>query len=284
LAENGEPTSEQSRAALERKAKLYEKLKAEGGLDIGEEGEEDILVDFARKAYDSRGDDEDSWGGPPARPAHKDEDPWVEYVDEFGRSRVVRKSELPELPPQPRAPLARGFVKAGETSSTSDETSLLSKDMMIERERLEWEQSAQDELAGKGPPAHYDSKREVRNLGVGFYQLSQDDSERGEQLKELKGLRNETKQARESEKARKDRHAQRLEERRKLILAKAKKRKGDDGSAVVETNEVLTNPPELDEDKLRAIDDFVLDIRQDVERSAGINKKRQLFGDLMDNG
>lgn len=291
------PSVEQSWVALQRKAKLYDKLKEERGPDLGGRADEDVLVDFVRKAYEAK-EDSDSDGRPGKRkrtnekaPVDDDLDPWVEYLDEFGRTRIARRSQVPALPPQPQQALAKGFVKAGQTAGTSDEPALLSKDMMIERERQEWEQSAQGELAagaGTSAPRHYDSNREVRNLGVGFYQLAQDDEQRKEQLEELKSLRNQTKQARETERARKDKRKERLEERRKMLLAKVRRQRGEEDTPDEDVAKDQTAKAEdevsLPEEKIQAVDDLLLSIRREVERSSGIRKKQGMFGDLLDDG
>ncbi|KAI9006357.1 hypothetical protein DFJ74DRAFT_388316 [Hyaloraphidium curvatum] len=283
------PTVEQSWVALQRKAELYEQLKRDGGLDLTEKKEEEVLVDFVRKAFEAKVEDGGEARGRAKSDLGADADPWVEYVDEFGRTRIARKSQLPDMPPPPRQALANGFVKAGSTAKTSDETSLLSKDMLVEQERLEWERNAREEVGNDGTPAHYDSKREVRNLGVGFYQLSQDEAERQEQLGKLKELRTQTTAARTTELARKNKRKERLEARRKLIVAKAKRRKGEDAGSGDEDNQdvqdVAVDEPEAapSEDKLKLVDEFLQSVRHQVERSSGASRKAALFGDLLDD-
>ena len=141
---------EASRKAMERKAKLYDKLRKHGiegtiqtwvqaaysnncrfstnfkcESSIDDTLAEEVLVDFDSKPRDDssvssnitssvrdlhdhlliilvfESNYQDADEGAEKKDDQSVNDPWVEYVDEFGRTRVVRKSELPEdLPSQ----------------------------------------------------------------------------------------------------------------------------------------------------------------------------------------
>ena len=55
----------------------------------------DCLVQFEERSYHAS-DSEDSDAGDSAGPANEDDDdPIVEYVDEYGRDRKARRSEVP---------------------------------------------------------------------------------------------------------------------------------------------------------------------------------------------
>ncbi|CAG8694831.1 5871_t:CDS:10 [Dentiscutata erythropus] len=142
------PTLEASRIAMERKAKLYDQLKKTGIND--EKLAEEILVDFDRKALEHLSDDELKEDKP-----NVENDPWVEYTDEFGRTRIVRNVE--------------------DISA-------------LEQERRRWEEAALEELKNGGP-IHYDETKEIRTKGVGFYRFSKDELEREEQMRTLKEMR-----------------------------------------------------------------------------------------------
>lgn len=184
----------------------------------------------------------------PSSPA--DDDPWVEYVDEFGRTRVVRKSQVPKEPtpyvlgyssyiiwwlfiyfpishyptfPPPRPPVE-------DTLPT-----LLSDDMRRDLERQRWEREAEEELA-RGPQ-HYDERREVRTKGVGFYRFSRDEDERTTQMNELKRLRNETETRRSAHQSVKDRRKEMMEKRAEMIKAKRRKVERKDGEEEEEEEE-----------------------------------------------
>jgi hypothetical protein len=84
-----------SRRALERKAVEYERLKRGWAKDLTDEQRENILVDFDAK-YAEMSSDEDSDEG--------EDEPMVETVDEFGRTRMVRQTRLarPSTPERER--------------------------------------------------------------------------------------------------------------------------------------------------------------------------------------
>ncbi|KAG0328511.1 hypothetical protein BG000_000464 [Podila horticola] len=87
------------------------------------------------------------------------DDPWVDYVDEFGRTRVVRQSEIPKPPREPEYRENPG-------------------------------QNRSDYVREGG--RHYDDTQERRARGAGFYAFSQNEEERQRQMKELLEIRSET--------------------------------------------------------------------------------------------
>ncbi|CAG8588502.1 5534_t:CDS:2 [Paraglomus brasilianum] len=189
---------EASRKAMERKAKLYDKLRKHGIED--DTLAEEVLVDFDSKPRD---DSSDADEGAEKKDDQSVNDPWVEYVDEFGRTRVVRKSELPEdLPSQ------SGF----SNSSSEDE-----EDSRIDEEQRRWEQAALSEL--KSGPTHYYDTREIRTRGVGFYRFSRDEAERQTQMQALKEMRQETEGKRALRQTIKQKRKSLLDERLALIRA-----------------------------------------------------------------
>ncbi len=199
--------------SLQRKAAIYDQMQAEDYDDS------ELLVDFVRKS---------TAGVPSLR--QEDKDPWIEYSDEFGRLKIVRKSQLPVEATHSKAtaPGLRGqaFVKSGTSYELSQDTEkqdireMHSRDWDREEERLRWEEQVNLETL------HYDAKKEVRPLGTGFYRLSQDEEERLKQLEDLDSIRSETLLARTSVPT-KDPRTMRLEEQRQRVL-QAKKRKRDE--------------------------------------------------------
>ncbi|CAO3593694.1 unnamed protein product [Absidia cylindrospora] len=170
---------EKSRKALERKALLYESLQRRGPMD----DDEDLLIDFNQKhqiqAPQQRQHDDDD----------DEKDPWVEYEDEFGRTRVVRASALPSRSPSP-SPSRRSF------SDNDDD----------------------DEQADRANIRHYQaSQEETRVRGVGHYQFdTDDDAARQRQMASLLQLRQETQQARKQSRT--------ASQRRKALVAKRAER------------------------------------------------------------
>ncbi|KAJ1560505.1 hypothetical protein HK096_008404, partial [Nowakowskiella sp. JEL0078] len=151
-----------------------------------------------------------------------DEDPWIEVADEFGRTRIIRTSE--------KGGYIKRFVKEGNSSLSNDNSdstpTLVSNDMRLAMERERWEEEARKEM---NEPYirnvnHYNSKSEIRNLGVGFYQFAQSDEERKKQMNELKDMRNETINSRDITTQIQQIRKNKIEERKKLILEKKKKK------------------------------------------------------------
>ncbi|KNC98192.1 uncharacterized protein SPPG_06594 [Spizellomyces punctatus DAOM BR117] len=247
-------TLESSWVALQRKAKLYDKLVDEGGTGEDEKDEE-ALVDFLQKSLT----DSDL---PAPSPDIEDvgEDTWVEAVDEFGRTRIVRKDDVSKL--------GLRFIKEGEAGGNGENEqgpSLVSDDMRREMEREQWEKEAREALAS----GHYDSRRENRTMGVGFYQFSQDDEERRKQMEELKDMRNETLESRTRAARMKDARKDKLDERKRLLKERAAKRRkvingeSEGAGALAGDND---GSEKGDGDELRdVVSDFLQGIRKQLE-------------------
>ncbi|KAI8905673.1 hypothetical protein DFJ77DRAFT_206229 [Powellomyces hirtus] len=211
-------TLEASWVALQRKSKIYDKMAREGA--GGDENDEETLVDFLYK----NASDDQALQQQVELVEEDDEDAWVEAVDEFGRTRIVRRSQVDNL--------GLRFVKgasgdaAADDNDQGDTPTLLSGDMRQEMERQEWEREAEQELA-TGAPGHFDSRREIRTLGTGFYQFAQDDAERARQMQELKSIRDDTLENRDKSVQAKQGREKRLDSRRQKLLQMraAKKRK-----------------------------------------------------------
>ncbi|KAJ7650324.1 hypothetical protein FB45DRAFT_819514 [Roridomyces roridus] len=244
------PTLESARAALERKAKIYDKLKKGQTGGLNDKQYESLLVDFDSKPmddYESDSDDVDESLEVARPPPGDEDDPIVEYEDEFGRLRTARRSEVP-----------RDLLRAKEHDE--DEYEVIrnpvghfpvyqpSADRIAQ---IEKEQADANNPLG----VHYDATKEVRAKGAGFYQFSQDEETRKAQMEELKASRDETERTRrdtgavdvlpgESE-GMQDRSSavssgpsramekrkRELEERRKAVDAKRQKLSGGSASA-----------------------------------------------------
>jgi hypothetical protein len=75
------------------------------------------------------------------------------------------------------------------------------------------------------PPNHFDSSREIRNLGVGFYGFSQDDEVRRTQMRELSELRDETVALRKEVGKEKGLKRSKVDERRRILKEKLEKKR-----------------------------------------------------------
>ncbi|KAJ3038500.1 hypothetical protein HDV00_000597 [Rhizophlyctis rosea] len=211
-------TLESSWVALQRKTKLYDQMRKEMGGEDDHHGEES-LVDFVRKTLvdpDVGSDDDDN-----KKEEDDSEDPWVEATDEFGRTRVVRKSQV--------SALGLGFIKAGEGKSSAggegDPFELMSEDMRREAERVRWE----EEMKNASASSHFDASRERRTMGVGHYSFSRDEDERARQMAALKQMRDETLVQRQAAGKIKDARKEKIEERRRLLKERAAKRRKVEG-------------------------------------------------------
>jgi hypothetical protein len=185
---------DQSRRALEAKSRLYEQLER-GTLDVQglSTGQKDgLLVDFAWKGWNAETGEfdldpnaSDTSSDSDCQRSHgtqqSSSDDWIEYEDEFGRQRLVRRGDLAAL--------------AAERAETAR---LLSR--------------AQDE------PLHYTEDFELRNRGVAFYRFAGDERERVEQMGQLRRLRAETMETRTRLLAL--REQRRLHRERRLALLK----------------------------------------------------------------
>ncbi|KAJ7739778.1 hypothetical protein DFH07DRAFT_983378, partial [Mycena maculata] len=188
------PTLESARAALERKAKIYEKLQRGQTGGLNDKQYESLLVDFDSKPmsndfeYDSEDLDESM---EVARPPVDDDDPIVEYEDEFGRMRTGRRSEVP-----------RDLVRPTEEDGYDEDEDLVIRNPVghfpVYKPSAERVTQIEKEHSDANNPlgVHYDAAAEVRAKGAGFYQFSKDEETRKAQMDELKAARGETEKTR----------------------------------------------------------------------------------------
>ncbi|KAE9407787.1 hypothetical protein BT96DRAFT_850413 [Gymnopus androsaceus JB14] len=240
------PTLDSARAALERKTKLYDQLKKGKSGGISDKQFDSLLVDFDAKgisnSYESDSDDVDeSLTVPVPLVNDEDDDPIIEYTDEFGRTRTDRRSEVPRhLMPKP---------EEEEEGEDEDEGVLYNPqghfptyEPTEERISKIEQQYAEDT---EPPEKHYDPNTENRARGAAFYQLPTRGDDRRTRIEELKsehvttqavreqmgainvrpgeveGMRASESSSRASEKRKRE-----IEDRRRLVDAKRKKAKG----------------------------------------------------------
>lgn len=102
--------------SLQRKSALYAEM------ENSEADDDNLLVDFLKK--------------------HEYEEDLVEVVDELGRTRLVKKSVA-------ESKSMMGFVKPGENTDETTGTSMMTADMLMERERQRWEKESQNEISSE---------------------------------------------------------------------------------------------------------------------------------------
>ncbi|KAF2843092.1 hypothetical protein M501DRAFT_1027931 [Patellaria atrata CBS 101060] len=220
-------TWHRSKRKMEEKARLYAAMKRGDVEDVDEK----YAVDFDRKwaekqeaRQDTSSDDgEDDEG---------DED-FVEYTDEFGRTRKGTKAEavreerkkkvaVDEADRFTARPTAPQNVIFGDTIQSG----AFNPDDNIARQMEELAKKRDREAT---PPReeHFDSGKEVRTKGVGFFQFSGDAEIRKKEMENLEKERVETERARKEREQKKEERKREIAERRKLIIAKATRKRAD---------------------------------------------------------
>ncbi|KAG6878219.1 hypothetical protein C0993_010640 [Termitomyces sp. T159_Od127] len=252
------PTLESARAALERKAKIYDKLQKGKTGGLSDRQYDALLVDFDSKPssghYESDSDDVDE-SIEVARPHDGKDDPMVEYEDEFGRIRTVRRSEVP-----------RAFASAVDEPDEDEDIIIRNpvNHFPVYEPSAERVAEITAKFAEENNPLniHYDASRENRAKGAAFYQFSGDEETRRKQMEELKAVREETGQIRQELGAvdvrpgevegmqssgdggrsrAMEKRKRELEERRKLLDAKRRKLQGGIDSSTLEPPRASTS-------------------------------------------
>lgn len=177
---------EKSRLALEEKAQIYAALQRGDGSQVGDTVKDNLLVDFDRKFHN------EVW-----QPQAQEEQ--VEYLDEFGRTRTMGKSQF-------------------HARQREEADAMIAQAKQESEQQLAASESEPDTRAG---PAHFDDSQEIRTKGVGFYRFAAEESERQKQLQGLMDLRRDTVEsrtktmiARERRRLAREARLQRVQERR----------------------------------------------------------------------
>ncbi|GAA93996.1 uncharacterized protein L969DRAFT_44668 [Mixia osmundae IAM 14324] len=219
-----QPSSDQIAAALERKAKAYDLLKRGKTAGLTEAQIATFSVDFDKKAWDNpKSEDSEDEGQATALP----DDELVEYVDEFGRARMMKRSEVPrpgQASPDGPASIGDGTFKAAPENMSNlyygDQTTFATYEPTEEEIAA---RHAKVEAAFKPLETHYDPNSEVRERGAAAYAFSADEAKRREQLEDLSALRKETEAERflaTTKQTPAEKRANELAQRKALIEAK----------------------------------------------------------------
>ncbi|XP_075984787.1 coiled-coil domain-containing protein 174 [Anticarsia gemmatalis] len=206
-----------SKAALEKKAELYEHLSDKAG---SSQLAGNFLVDFDTKKKQEQPKPVEVV--PPTledivEQAQVDDSEWIEYTDCLGRTRKCHKSDL-ELFVKRDKDLMK--IMSNDSSNTEDDKPeepvepVKEKPLLVQTTndylqslREKWEQKEQ-ELLAKDKDIHYQDLLfdEARIHGVGYYSFSTDETERKKQMDELIKQREETLKAqKDAEQVRKKR-------------------------------------------------------------------------------
>lgn len=206
------------------KAKLYDKLKKNR-----EEGNDNYLVDFKNKNYESSGEssvEEDDYEDSNLDP----EEDWIDYKDCFGRTRRCLRKDLPRMKEKDSL-IEREITKKSHTEEIEEHIQppvFISpeKEPEIEIMRKKWEE--QTEKLTKKSDIHYQDILfdEARAHGVGYYAFSQDEEERAKQQLNLTKIRKETEQKQKELKEMQDLKNKMEENRLKTARIRARVRAG----------------------------------------------------------
>lgn len=253
-----------SRAALEVKSKLYEKLSQDSSVITDDTK---FLVNFQQKTSDKcnkigetgttkeheEEKEEDNHFSDENYDSLDPEEDWVDYVDCLGRTRRCLRKDLAHV----KARDVKLFESLGgyddKNKATGDsnmrtvtvgegEPELMSGDMKRELLRQKWEQ--QEEQLRNKTDIHYQDVLfdEARSHGVGYYGFSQDEAERRVQQDALSKLRQETQREQVAAQGLRERRQQQLQARLKAARQRKRTRLGlppleDDPETVVQAEE-----------------------------------------------
>ncbi|KAA1467474.1 hypothetical protein DENSPDRAFT_877344 [Dentipellis sp. KUC8613] len=183
---------------LKRKAEMYDRLHRGEFDHLTDKQFDNLLVDFTAKppvefssGSDDDDEDEDESATVPQPPAQ--DDPVIEYEDEFGRMRSAPRSQIPpHLLPKPMR--TEGPDDGDEGVVLENPTNFFP----VYEPTADRVAAIQEAAAEENNPlnVHYDADREVRAKGAGFYQFSGDEETRRKQMEELKAAREETEKKR----------------------------------------------------------------------------------------
>lgn len=230
-------TWERSKRKMEEKARLYAAMKRGDVEDLDEK----YAVDFDKKWTDRRPDEEDSEQDDEdddVEEQEQEEEEEVEYIDEFGRTRKgtrtaasraettkrhqasAQQHNLDRFTARPSAPASLIHGDTIQHQAFSPDSTHLTQ--------METLASKRDKSLTPPPETHFDSAREIRTKGTGFFQFSGDAAERDRQMEGLARERAETERVRgmKGEGARE--RQRRIEERRREIGLRRGKRKAED--------------------------------------------------------
>lgn len=225
-----EATLALSKRKLAEKAKRYKELKSSNYVPE----DDNSLIEWDRKwvenpdQYDSSSSDSES----EIDDTNPDANKIVEYEDEFGRLRkgTVLEKERHERMMKNRALGAEELERISARPAMPEnlivgptiQVHAFNPDLETER-KMEELAKKRDKSPTPPPAAHYDASKEIRSRGTGFYQFSQDEEVRKEQLRSLEAEREETerlRKEREEEQKKRKREEEEMERRGKAKRAK----------------------------------------------------------------
>ncbi|EFQ99627.1 hypothetical protein MGYG_02640 [Nannizzia gypsea CBS 118893] len=248
-----------SKRKMLEKTRLYDELQqgeylAQGDSDSDEAEQPDdrfssvrradkhSLVNFDRKWAESRASKTDT------KDAVDDENTFVEYEDEFGRTRTGTKAEAAEAQQNRQAQQERSDLDdeaiersikpsrvpvAARPSRPSNviygsaiQAAAFNPDENVTAQMSNLAKK-RDKSPTPPPETHYNAEGEVRTRGTGFYAFSQDEEIRKKEMEELMASRSETTLERDQAAMKKEAREKAKQERRKKIEELRAKKRAD---------------------------------------------------------
>ncbi|KAF9056721.1 hypothetical protein BDP27DRAFT_1395015 [Rhodocollybia butyracea] len=181
--------TEANRNIMKKKARQYRKLMQGKHGGINEQQRAELLVDFESKgiSWESDSEDEDESLTVPVPPPNDEDDPIIEYVDELGRTRTSRRSEVPlefltKLEEQEEE---EGVIRDMYDLQNHFPTYVPDAD----RQAKIIEQHSEE---NKPIETHYNPLGENRARGAASYNFSKDEESRRKEREGIDSLRDET--------------------------------------------------------------------------------------------
>lgn len=237
-----------SRAALEAKSELYDRLSRDSSVTAVDTK---YLVNFQQKVSDDYNkigetsnmkgpeedqEDEEHLSDEYDEPLDPEED-WVDYVDCLGRTRRCLRKDLAYVKQRDVELFesvggfddknkANGDDNGPTVTRGDGALELMSGDMRRELLRQKWEQ--QEEQLRNKTDVHYQDVLfdEARAHGVGYYEFSHDEAERSAQQDALSKLRKETKREQVVAQRLRERREQQMQARLKAARQRKRARMG----------------------------------------------------------
>ncbi|EME41492.1 hypothetical protein DOTSEDRAFT_64796 [Dothistroma septosporum NZE10] len=221
---------ERSKRKMEAKARLYAAMKRGDVQD--EDGK--YAVDFDAKWAEARVEEREEESDDDDLDSDDGAGDEVEYLDEFGRTRKGTKLDATRAETSRRRNEGAQDADAARPSAPSN---VIYGDT-IQHEAFNpntqtWD--AMSKLAKKRdksltppPEEHFDSNKEIRTKGTGFFQFSGNAEERKRQMENLEQERAETEMRRQERDGKINVRRAEIEKRREEIRRKSAKRKADE--------------------------------------------------------
>ncbi|KAF2500008.1 hypothetical protein BU16DRAFT_453113 [Lophium mytilinum] len=216
-------TWHRSKRKMQEKARIYAALKRGDIEDL----EDNHLVDFDTKIVEAedRGDVDKDTSSDDGADSEGEE--LVEFIDEFGRTRrgtrtqmIINERHKQMLEAdRPDRFTARPMAPANIIYGDTIQTAAFNPDETIAQQMAALAAKRDKELTP--PPAeHFDSRKEIRTKGVGFFQFSADEATRNKEMAALEKEREDTERSRREREKRKEERKKQVEARKKIIQDK----------------------------------------------------------------